>query len=206
MTQQNRDDRTPVSPSAPAPRPPPRPRPPSSSAATTLSTAAVYGFVGYVTAYAAFGLFLAWALLPAEFLPVLPSKHWVLAVPAWVVMLWLYVDMVNYSIALIRAPPLDSTDAFYDEHSPPPPSLPSGARRGAKGGDEAAPGRGTATDQAAAGAAVKTKEGPAVSFDYVASSVCVATTATHGTLGRWHAILSRPSPRGSAGLSSTDCL
>lgn len=84
------------------------------------STASLYGFVGYVFSYASFGLLIFWALAPEGFLPhavFLPSKHWLLAVPAWLVVLWVYLDVVNYAAALIRAPAFNSPDAMEDEFS-----------------------------------------------------------------------------------------
>jgi phosphatidylinositol glycan class P protein len=94
---------------------------PNSAAATTLTTSfrtakpipraspkvptyEYYGFTLYLTSTLAFAIYLLWSYLPSPFLHQLgiyyyPNRWWSLAIPAWLVMLvvWIYVALASYN-------------------------------------------------------------------------------------------------------------
>eukprot|EP00727_Mastigamoeba_balamuthi_P010001 m51a1_g5623 hypothetical protein (145) ;mRNA; f:778854-779387 len=95
--------------------------------------AETYGFASWVTTYVVFVLYLVWAFVPrtafqAAGLEVvydeLPSRYWALAVPAYVVVLAVFVLAVYQGILLRNIEPLDSPRVLFDKYGSAPPALP----------------------------------------------------------------------------------
>ena len=88
------------------------------------SAAAVYGFVAWIVTFCAWLSYLAWAFLPEETLISIgvvyfPSKLWAVALPAYFVVLLLFVGVIYIALNLMRTAPLSSFDLVWDEHSRP---------------------------------------------------------------------------------------
>lgn len=87
------------------------------------SYAEYYGFFMYVLSSVAFLMYLGWLLLPEKALNYLgiyyyPDKYWAQAVPAWLLMLmlYIYIAMAFYNSEVLACL-LDDPRAFTDEHA-----------------------------------------------------------------------------------------
>ncbi|KAK8199602.1 PIG-P, partial [Phyllosticta capitalensis] len=70
-----------------------------------------YGFFIYLASSFAFLMYLLWAYLPRPFLHQLgiyyyPNRWWALAVPAWLVVLviYIYVALASYNLGYLTLP------------------------------------------------------------------------------------------------------
>eukprot|EP01102_Stenamoeba_stenopodia_P014336 TRINITY_DN4748_c0_g1_i1.p1 TRINITY_DN4748_c0_g1~~TRINITY_DN4748_c0_g1_i1.p1 ORF type:complete len:133 (+),score=6.78 TRINITY_DN4748_c0_g1_i1:76-474(+) len=82
----------------------------------------VYGFVGWITSFIAFGAYLLWAYIPDPLLHQLglvyyPHKYWAIAIPAWLGVTIIFGIVVYTALNLMRTEPLDSYNTFKDEFS-----------------------------------------------------------------------------------------
>ncbi|GAB7355259.1 hypothetical protein MBLNU459_g5806t1 [Dothideomycetes sp. NU459] len=73
-------------------------------ASPKVPTYEYYGFTLYLTSSLAFGFYVLWSVLPSPFLHQLgihyyPNRWWALAIPAWLVMLvvWVFVALASYN-------------------------------------------------------------------------------------------------------------
>ncbi|KAF2457146.1 PIG-P, partial [Lineolata rhizophorae] len=80
-----------------------------------------YGFALYLASTGAFGMYLLWAYLPSPFLLQLgityyPNRWWALAVPAWLVVLvvYIYVALAAYNTRHLTLA-LASCETLVDE-------------------------------------------------------------------------------------------
>ena len=80
-------------------------------ASPNVPTYEYYGFALYVASSAAFLLYLLWAYLPSPFLHRLglyyyPNRWWALAIPAWlvIVILYIYVALASYNTRYLTRP------------------------------------------------------------------------------------------------------
>ena len=83
---------------------------------------AVYGFVAWIVSGIAWIFYLLWAFLPETLLrgagvEYFPSKHWATALPAMLVVTFLFVGVADVALNLMRTAPLDSLELVHDEHS-----------------------------------------------------------------------------------------
>ncbi|GJN89358.1 hypothetical protein Rhopal_002338-T1 [Rhodotorula paludigena] len=86
-----------------------------------------------VLALVAYVAYLVWAFLPEEWLEAIgiewyPARDWALLVPAWIVMLVVYIYTGYFALNLYSTPPLDSVELLDDPRafvSPPPRPPPS---------------------------------------------------------------------------------
>lgn len=92
-------------------------------AAPKVPTYEYYGFVLYLTSSLAFLIYLLWSYLPSPFLHQLgiyyyPNRWWSLAIPAWLVMLivWIYVALASYNIGYLTLG-LERLEGLVDEAS-----------------------------------------------------------------------------------------
>ena len=83
---------------------------------------AVYGFILYCLATAAFGLYLIWLLLPEQVLvyigigTYLPQKYWAVALPIYFsVAFFLFVFIVYPSLGLLITPRIQDLRNITDE-------------------------------------------------------------------------------------------
>ncbi|EME82128.1 uncharacterized protein MYCFIDRAFT_100519, partial [Pseudocercospora fijiensis CIRAD86] len=90
-------------------------------ASPRVPTYEYYGFTLYLTSSLAFIVYLLWSFLPSPFLHQLgiyyyPNRWWALAVPAWTVMLvvYIYVALASYNIGYLTLP-LKSVECLVDE-------------------------------------------------------------------------------------------
>ncbi|KAI1761777.1 PIG-P-domain-containing protein [Hypoxylon sp. FL1150] len=90
-------------------------------ASPKVPTYEYYGFVLYLFSTLTFLIYLLWAYLPSPFLHALgiyyyPNRWWALAVPAWLVMLivFIYVALAAYNTEYLTLP-LDSIETLVDE-------------------------------------------------------------------------------------------
>jgi phosphatidylinositol N-acetylglucosaminyltransferase subunit P len=90
-------------------------------ASPKVPTYEYYGFTLYLTSSLAFIVYLFWAFLPSPFLHQLgiyyfPDRWWALAVPAWTVMLivYIYVALASYNTGYLTLP-LNSVECLVDE-------------------------------------------------------------------------------------------
>ncbi|EME42970.1 hypothetical protein DOTSEDRAFT_105465, partial [Dothistroma septosporum NZE10] len=90
-------------------------------ASPKVPTYEYYGFTLYLTSSLAFIVFLLWAYLPSPFLHQLgihyfPDRWWALAIPAWtvVLVLYIYVALASYNIGYLTLP-LKSVECLVDE-------------------------------------------------------------------------------------------
>eukprot|EP00771_Trimastix_marina_P002362 gnl/Trimastix_PCT/3492.p1 GENE.gnl/Trimastix_PCT/3492~~gnl/Trimastix_PCT/3492.p1 ORF type:complete len:198 (-),score=18.93 gnl/Trimastix_PCT/3492:137-730(-) len=84
-----------------------------------VSEVAVYGFVAWITTYVLFVIYLLWAFLPDDLLYSLgityyPNRYWAIAIPAYIVVLLLFVILFYVAINFIITRPLDSKATFID--------------------------------------------------------------------------------------------
>ncbi|EXJ93614.1 hypothetical protein A1O1_02006 [Capronia coronata CBS 617.96] len=94
------------------------PLPPTSPKVPTYE---YYGFVLYLASSLAFLFYILWSYLPSPFLHALgityyPNRWWSLAIPAWIVMLlvYIYVALLSYNVEYLTLP-LDSLECMVDE-------------------------------------------------------------------------------------------
>ena len=90
-------------------------------ASPKVPTYEYYGFTLYLTSSLAFIVYLLWAFLPSPFLHQLgiyyyPNRWWALAIPAWTVMLivYIYVALASYNVGYLTLP-LQSVECLVDE-------------------------------------------------------------------------------------------
>ncbi|RMD41298.1 hypothetical protein DV735_g3845, partial [Chaetothyriales sp. CBS 134920] len=94
------------------------PLPPTSPKVPTYE---YYGFVLYLASSLAFLIYILWSYLPSPFLHALgityyPNRWWSLAIPAWIVMLlvYIYVALLAYNVEYLTLP-LNSSECMVDE-------------------------------------------------------------------------------------------
>ncbi|KEF54704.1 uncharacterized protein A1O9_09146 [Exophiala aquamarina CBS 119918] len=94
------------------------PLPPTSPKVPTYE---YYGFVLYLASSLAFLIYILWSYLPSPFLHALgvtyyPNRWWSLAIPAWIVMLlvFIYVALLSYNVEYLTLP-LASLECMVDE-------------------------------------------------------------------------------------------
>jgi phosphatidylinositol glycan class P protein len=90
-------------------------------ASPKIPTYEYYGFALYFVSSAAFLVYLLWAYLPSPFLHQLgihyyPNRWWALAVPAWLVVLliYVYVALASYNAGCLTLP-MQSIENLVDE-------------------------------------------------------------------------------------------
>lgn len=86
-----------------------------------MPTYEYYGFTLYLVSSLVFIVYLLWAYLPSPFLHQLgiyyyPNRWWALAIPAWVVMLvvYIYVALASYNTGYLTLS-MDSVECLVDE-------------------------------------------------------------------------------------------
>ncbi|CAG0891158.1 unnamed protein product, partial [Darwinula stevensoni] len=80
----------------------------------------IYGFVLYLASYLGLALFLIWAYVPENVLPMgsLPSKYWAIAIPAFFfTALILFVFCFYPGLILLMTSNLEDSHTIVDEHS-----------------------------------------------------------------------------------------
>ncbi|KIX99445.1 uncharacterized protein Z520_05021 [Fonsecaea multimorphosa CBS 102226] len=94
------------------------PVPPTSPKVPTYE---YYGFVLYLASTLAFLIYILWSYLPSPFLHALgityyPNRWWSLAIPAWIVMLliFIYVALLSYNVEYLTLP-LTSLECMVDD-------------------------------------------------------------------------------------------
>ena len=94
------------------------PPPPTSPKVPTYE---YYGFVLYLASTLAFLIYILWSFLPSPFLHALgityyPNRWWSLAIPAWIVMLlvFVYVALLSYNVEHLTLP-LASLECMVDD-------------------------------------------------------------------------------------------
>ncbi|KIW18139.1 hypothetical protein PV08_02427 [Exophiala spinifera] len=94
------------------------PLPPTSPKVPTYE---YYGFVLYLASTIAFLMYILWSYLPSPFLHAMgvtyyPNRWWSLAIPAWIVMLliFIYVALLSYNVEYLTLP-LASLECMVDE-------------------------------------------------------------------------------------------
>ncbi|TYZ67455.1 hypothetical protein PybrP1_011388 [[Pythium] brassicae (nom. inval.)] len=81
-----------------------------------------FGFAGWLASALLYVLYLAWAYLPdatleAYGLAFLPNKRWALALPALLVVTYLFSIALYKALSLLTTPPLASYATVLDAHS-----------------------------------------------------------------------------------------
>ncbi|KAJ7118606.1 hypothetical protein O6H91_02G115200 [Diphasiastrum complanatum] len=84
--------------------------------------AEVYGFVGAICTIVATAIFFVWAYLPEAWLHSIgityyPSRYWAVAIPAYMMVVPLFVCSVYISLNHITTPPPHSFNTIFDEHT-----------------------------------------------------------------------------------------
>ncbi|KAJ9622586.1 hypothetical protein H2204_011505 [Knufia peltigerae] len=94
------------------------PLPPTSPKVPTYE---YYGFVLYLASTIAFLMYILWSYLPSPFLHAMgvtyyPNRWWSLAIPAWIVMLliFIYAALLSYNVEYLTLP-LDSLECMVDD-------------------------------------------------------------------------------------------
>lgn len=94
------------------------PLPPTSPKVPTYE---YYGFVLYLASTITFLMYILWSYLPSPFLHALgityyPNRWWSLAIPAWIVMLlvFIYVALLSYNLEYLTLP-MASLECMVDE-------------------------------------------------------------------------------------------
>lgn len=82
----------------------------------------VYGFVGWLLAWSCYITFLVWAFASEEWLHSIgiayyPSQYWALALPSWMIVVWVLIVTIYVGINLLTTAPLDSFDTLTDPHA-----------------------------------------------------------------------------------------
>ncbi|EMF12247.1 PIG-P-domain-containing protein, partial [Sphaerulina musiva SO2202] len=97
------------------------PKQPIPRASPKVPTYEYYGFTLYLTSSLAFIVYLLWSFLPSPFLHQLgiyyyPNRWWALAIPAWMVMLvlYIYVALAAYNVGYLTIP-LHRVECLVDE-------------------------------------------------------------------------------------------
>ncbi|QDS69848.1 hypothetical protein FKW77_000222 [Venturia effusa] len=90
-------------------------------ASPKVPTYEYYGFAVYLASSAAFLMYLLWSFLPSPFLHQLgihyyPNRWWALAIPAWLVVLlvYIYVALASYNTGYLTLP-MTSIENIVDE-------------------------------------------------------------------------------------------
>ncbi|KAK3716844.1 hypothetical protein LTR37_006194 [Vermiconidia calcicola] len=90
-------------------------------ASPKVPTYEYYGFTLYLTSSLVFGVYLLWSFLPSPFLHQLgiwyfPDRWWALAIPAWtvVLILYIYVALSSYNTGYLTLP-MNSIECLVDE-------------------------------------------------------------------------------------------
>jgi phosphatidylinositol glycan class P protein len=90
-------------------------------ASPKVPTYEYYGFVLYLASSLAFLIYVLWSYLPSPFLHQLgiyyyPNRWWSLAIPAWLVMLiiYIYVALASYNTGYLTLP-MNSIENIVDE-------------------------------------------------------------------------------------------
>ncbi|CAK3940433.1 related to pigp_human [Lecanosticta acicola] len=90
-------------------------------ASPKVPTYEYWGFTLYLTSSLAFIVYILWAFLPSPFLHQLgiyyfPDRWWALAIPAWTVMLivYIYVALASYNVGYLTLP-LKNVECLVDE-------------------------------------------------------------------------------------------
>ena len=80
-----------------------------------------YGFVLYLASSLTFALYILWSYLPSPFLHGMgvryyPNRWWSLAIPAWIVMLlvFIYVGLTSYNVEYLTLP-MNSIECMVDD-------------------------------------------------------------------------------------------
>lgn len=94
------------------------PPPPTSPKVPTYE---YYGFVLYLASTLAFLIYILWSYLPSPFLHALgityyPNRWWSLAIPAWIVMLliFVYIALLSYNVEYLTLP-LANLECMVDD-------------------------------------------------------------------------------------------
>lgn len=94
------------------------PLPPTSPKVPTYE---YYGFVLYLASSLAFLMYILWSYLPSPFLHALgisyyPNRWWSLAIPAWIVMLliWIYAALLSFNVEYMTLS-LNSLECMVDD-------------------------------------------------------------------------------------------
>ncbi|CAI5736496.1 unnamed protein product [Hyaloperonospora brassicae] len=82
----------------------------------------LFGFGGWLTSALCYVLFLVWAYVPDATLEAygftyFPSKHWAVAVPAMLVMTYLFSLVLYKAVNLLSTPRLGSYATVVDTHT-----------------------------------------------------------------------------------------
>ena len=90
-------------------------------ASPKVPTYEYYGFAVYIASSAAFLMYLLWSYLPSPFLHQLgihyyPNRWWALAIPAWLVVLiiYIYVALASYNTGYLTLP-MSNIENIVDE-------------------------------------------------------------------------------------------
>lgn len=93
---------------------------PIARASPQVPTYEYYGFTLYLTSSLAFMVYILWSFLPSPFLHQLgiyyyPNRWWALAIPAWTVMLlvYIYVALASYNTGYLTLP-MNSLECLVD--------------------------------------------------------------------------------------------
>eukprot|EP00892_Ulva_mutabilis_P010784 jgi/Ulvmu1/8078/UM004_0315.1 len=86
------------------------------------STAEVYGFVGYLTSFVAYGIYVFWLFTDDKTLEYLgityyPSKEWGVIVPTWLCVGVVFLFWVYESYNMMSVPSRDSWTTIIDDSS-----------------------------------------------------------------------------------------
>ena len=78
-----------------------------------MSSVEIYGFVGWISSFVIYGLYLLWALVPDHILQAygftyFPSKHWSLAFPCVFVMTFIFIWIMILAFNMINTKPATS--------------------------------------------------------------------------------------------------
>ncbi|KAG3206114.1 hypothetical protein PC128_g948 [Phytophthora cactorum] len=86
----------------------------------------LFGFAGWLASALFYVLFLVWAYVPEATLEAygftyFPSKHWAVAVPAMIVVTYLFSLVIYKAVNLLSTPELGSYATILDTHTVPLP-------------------------------------------------------------------------------------
>ena len=81
-----------------------------------------YGFVLYLSSFAAFIMYLIWGLVPDQILrsfgiTYYPSRHWSIIIPVWVAGLIPFSILIYTSLNLIKTPNFEDFELLTDDYS-----------------------------------------------------------------------------------------
>eukprot|EP00944_MAST-04C_sp_MAST-4C-sp1_P013939 g13939.t1 len=85
----------------------------------------VYGFVGWMISWFALLIFLLWAFFPEQYwnnvgVTYYPNRYWALAIPAYLIMSYLFLCVIHVGIALMHTPAFSSASLISDEFTREP--------------------------------------------------------------------------------------